>query len=135
MNTLYVLYDSKCRLCMECAGWLASQPKYLQLLFIPRSSAEVERRFSGLKLGENQDDLVVVSDEGGVYRGASAWIMCLYALENYRDWSYRLARPSLMPMARKVFGLLSRGRHNLSYLLDLAGDSNFGREIQRLSGE
>ena len=135
MNTLYVLYDSRCRFCVECAGWLASQSRYLQLLFIPRGSTEVERRFPGLKVEDKEDDLIVVSDEGGVYRGASAWIMCLYALEHYRDWSYRLARPALMPLARKAFGVVSKSRRKLSAVLNVVSDAGFAGEIDRLTLE
>ena len=36
-----------------------------------------------------------MSDQGAVYRNGSAWIMCLFALEAYRDWANRLAHPLL----------------------------------------
>ena len=51
---------------------------------------------------------MVVSDEGAVYRDGSAWIMCLFALEEYRDWANRLAHPLLRPLARQAFALLSQ---------------------------
>ena len=50
-------------------------------------------------------ELVVVDDSGGVYRNGSAWIMCLYALREYREWSLRLATPALFPLARQAFAL------------------------------
>jgi hypothetical protein len=57
---------------------------------------------------------LVISDEGAVYRGAHAWIMCLWALENYREHAQRMAHPILLPFARIVCELLSGNRFFLS---------------------
>jgi hypothetical protein len=67
--------------------------------------------------------LVIVSDDGAVYRDAHAWIMCLYALQDYREWSLRLAQPALLPLARKGFSLLSRNRGRISRWLQLASET------------
>src|SRR2546423_470503 len=60
------------------------------------------------------DQLLVISDDGSVYRGAYAWIMCLWALRKYREHAQRLAHPILVPFARIVCELLSRNRFFLS---------------------
>ena len=52
----------------------------------------------------------MISDEGGVYRGPAAFIMCLYALKEYRELSLWLSKPAMLPMARGVFHQLSRQR-------------------------
>jgi hypothetical protein len=38
----------------------------------------------------------------------------LWALEDYRELSYRLAMPLLMPLARAAFATLSMRRHDLA---------------------
>jgi len=120
MKKLTILYDAACGFCISCRHWLEEQPKLIDLDFVAAHSAEAARRFPELEpAGE---ELVVVSDEGGVYRGTRAFIMCLYALEEYREWSLRLSRPDLLPLAGRAFALVSRTRKGLSGLLRLAPD-------------
>ena len=120
MKRLTILYDEACGFCISCRHWLEEQPKLLGLDFVAAHSAEAARRFPALPAKEGE--LVVVSDEGGIYRGARAFIMCLYALEEYREWSLRLSRPALLPLADRAFALVSRTRKGLSRLLRLAPD-------------
>jgi predicted DCC family thiol-disulfide oxidoreductase YuxK len=121
MKRLTILYDAACGFCISCRHWLEEQPKLLDLDFVAAHSAEAARRFPELE-AVKEEELVVVSDEGGIYRGARGFIMCLYALEEYREWSLRLARPGLLPLARRAFALVSRNRKGLSGLLRLAPD-------------
>ncbi len=114
MKTLYVLYDIECHLCGRISHWLSRQPAYVELQFIPLQSPEVSRRFPGIEKFRPGEQLVVVSDEGAVYQGSHAWIMCLYALREYREWSVRLAHPALLPFARRACELVSANRHALS---------------------
>ena len=55
-----------------------------------------------------------MSDEGDVYRGSHAWIVCLWALKDYREWSFRFAQPALLPLARGIVEWVSTRRHRLS---------------------
>ncbi len=121
MKCLYVLFDAECALCQRCREWLARQPAYIRLIFIPLQSPELPRRFPGIETFNPTQQLVVISDEGAVYRGASAWIMCLYATRNYREWSQRLSAPALLPWARRVCELLSH--HRLTFSRALARKS------------
>jgi predicted DCC family thiol-disulfide oxidoreductase YuxK len=115
VKALYVLYDGECGLCQRCRDWLRQQPAFVELRFMALQSPEVIRRFPGVeKLGLGEE-LIVVSDEGAVYRGASAWIMCLYALAEYREWAERLAHPVLLPLARQACLLVSKNRLRLSH--------------------
>ncbi len=93
------------------------QSAYIELDFIPLQSPEITRRFPGLKEWDQLDlreKLVVVSDEVAVYQGQYAWIMCLFALREYREWAQRLAHPALLPFARRVCESVSRNRLTLS---------------------
>src|SRR4051794_33366661 len=110
MHRLTVLYDAKCSFCRRCCWWLGSRRAFLELQFVPAGSPESHQRFPTLRQAIPPEELIAVDDEGGVYRGAEAWIICLYALEEYRDWSARLASPALRPFARAAFELVSRKR-------------------------
>jgi hypothetical protein len=70
-----------------------------------------------------QEDLVVQADSGEVWSGDSAWLMVLWALADYRRWSYRLASPGLLPTARRVFAELSAYRCAISCQLGLTPTS------------
>ena len=108
MRTLTVLYDSTCAFCLRCRHWATEQRALVPIEFIPRRSAEAERRFPGVSTAD--DELVVVSDEGAVYRGANAFLMCLWALEDYREWSLRLSAPAMRPLARRALEWVSHNR-------------------------
>jgi predicted DCC family thiol-disulfide oxidoreductase YuxK len=125
MKFLHVLYDRDCALCVRCAHWLSQQPAFIELRFLPLQSAEIDTRFPGLKEWRGLDlreKLVVISDAGLVYQGSNAWIMCLYALREYREWSQRLAHPALQPFARRVCETISRNRLLISRFLQTPVD-------------
>ena len=119
MDKLMILYDAKCGFCVKCRWWLMNQPKYVEMEFLPSGGPDTLLRFPELHATGMAEELVVVSDEGGVYRGADAWLMCLWALEEYREWAEDLAEPALKPFARGAFALVSAGRRKLSALFGL----------------
>ncbi len=114
METLYVLYDPKCELCERLKDWLLIQRSWLGLSMIPAGSEKARKMFPGLEQIASANDLVVISDDGQVYLNNKAWIMALYALEEYRDWASRLTHPVLAPLARQAFVTISRNRNALS---------------------
>ena len=122
MRLLSVLYDPTCGFCVRCRHWLESQPKLVELEFLPAGSRTAARLFPSLVTSGRPEELIVVDDEGGVYRGADAWVMCLYALHDYREWSLRLAQPAWRPWARAVFEWVSRRRGVLSRWLGLRAE-------------
>ena len=99
METLYVLYDARCGLCSLARRWLIQQAPLIRLSFIPAGSVLAGQLFPGLcQPGEPPEELVVVSDEGAVYRNESAWIMCLFALEEYRGLGQPAGAPAPPPV-------------------------------------
>src|SRR3954453_16403795 len=114
MQRLYILYDARCGLCSWARRWLARQPAFLDLTFIPAGSERSAHLFPGLTRPGEAEELIVVSDDGAVYRDGGAWIMCLFALVEYREWALRLAHPLLLPLARQAFALLSKQRRQIS---------------------
>jgi predicted DCC family thiol-disulfide oxidoreductase YuxK len=134
MERLYVLYDDQCGLCSWSKRWLMRQATLIDLRFIPAGSTAAERLFPGVdRPGEPPEELVVVSDQGAVYRDGNAWIMCLFALEAYRDWANRLAHPLLRPLARQAFALLSKQRSRISRWLSLASEAEIAETLRQVN--
>ena len=117
MKKLTVLYDARCGFCQTCRRWLENQPAFLRIECLPAQSQAAGLRYPELVTPGVPAELIVVSDEGAVYRGADAWIMCLYALKDYRSWARRLAHPALRPFAREGFQILSKNRETISRML------------------
>ena len=113
MRRLTVLYDPACGLCRRAVAWLLNQPKLVELAFVPVASAEAYERYPDLNHALTQRDVTVIGDRGEVYWGAKAWLMCLWALRNYRDWSFRLSSPELLPTTRRVVSMISQNRRAL----------------------
>jgi len=128
MKSLYVLYDEHCELCKRLKDWLLGQRSWIALGLIPAGSARAKAKFPGLEQVAGTSDLVVVSDAGEVYLNNHAWIMCLYALEEYRDWALRLASPVLLPFARRAFETLSKNRSTISRWIG-ASEQELAREL------
>jgi len=115
-RALTVLFDPGCALCQRCRAWMLGQPSYVPLTFVPCTGAEARERYGDIPwLG---DELVVVGDGGEVWIGPAAFITCLWALRDWREWSYRLAGPAFAPLAERFFHFLSSKRKGIAALLD-----------------
>ena len=114
MKKLTVLYDATCAMCRQCREFLSRQPAWIPLDFVPLQTLDLETRFPGISAYHPEKEILVITDEGAVYQGGAAWIMCLYALREYREWSFRLASPALLPFARRAVAAISANRHFLS---------------------
>jgi predicted DCC family thiol-disulfide oxidoreductase YuxK len=132
MKTLYVLYDPKCELCARLKDWLLVQRSWLELCMVPAGSDKAKKMFPTLEQIASENDLVVISDEGQVYLNDRAWIMAMFALEEYRDWARRLTHPLLMPLARQAFAAISRNRHALSRWLRVADAEALAGEFRQI---
>ena len=123
MRGLTVVYDQQCGFCVQCRLWLEAQPTYVAMRFLRNRDLAADPRLAGLVSKGPVEELIVISDEGKVYRGAKAWILCLWALKEYRPWAMRLSRPALMPFARAAFDLVLSHRKAISRRLGLRGDA------------
>lgn len=109
---LTVLFDASCALCLRCRDFLASSDTFVPLELLACQSPEARERYGAVPwLGE---ELVVASDDGDVWVGASAFLMCLWALRDYREWSYRLGGPTLAPLAERFFVAVSSERAKIA---------------------
>ncbi|MFI7550231.1 thiol-disulfide oxidoreductase DCC family protein [Micromonospora sediminimaris] len=113
LRSLTVLYDAHCPLCRAARGWLSSRPQLVPLEFVPAGSAAARLRFPSLDHDATLRDLTVIADTGEVYAGDGAWFACLWALADHRETAERLARPHLLPLARRVVAAASAVRERV----------------------
>jgi len=123
MKWLAVLYDDHCGICSQMRRWLEKQPSYVPLRLTPLGSANITRMFPGVEEFHPDEKLVVIADDGSLWRGDSAWITLLWALPSGRELAYRLTSPALRPLARRVVTAVSANRIRLSNWLSLTPDS------------
>ncbi len=111
-RALTILYDSTCALCVRCRDWLVQQDAFIPLHFMPCGSREARETFGSVPwLGA---ELVVVSDRGDVWAGPAAFITALWALREWREWSYRISGPELAPLAERFFHAISSNRKSIA---------------------
>ena len=114
MSSLTVLYDQDCGLCRRAHDWLAQQTKLVELIFVPCASDEARRKYPELNHELTKQDLTVIGENGAVFFGPKAWLMVLWALTRYREWSYRLSSPELLPTTKRVVSAISQNRYQIS---------------------
>lgn len=132
MQKLYVLYDPKCELCCRLKDWLIAQNCWISIAVMPAGSELAGKMFPELQQLATPSDLVVVSDEGEVYLNDRAWVMVLYALNDYRDLATRLTHPLLMPLARQAYAALSKNRQALSRWLYGSSVETIAEELRQV---
>lgn len=128
LSEVTILYDDSCGLCTGAKAWLATQPAFIPLRFVPAGSDEARRRFREVR----PDELAVIADTGEVWMGNRAWIVCLWALRDYRDLAFRLTNPLLSGMAREAFSVLSAHRGSLSVMLGLRNEREMEQVLRKV---
>lgn len=131
IRQLWVLYDADCGFCCNCARWLAAQPHAVAVQLLPQGDPRLAELFPGLP-PPPRAELTVVDDRGGVYFGDNAWLMAMWALRDWRPWSIRFATPTLRPMARQAFELISASRHGINLLFGLRGDAQIAATLHQM---
>jgi predicted DCC family thiol-disulfide oxidoreductase YuxK len=115
-RVLTILFDPACSLCQRSRAWMLGQEPYVELRFVPCSGEEARARYGDIPwLG---DEIVVVADTGEVWAGPAAFLTCLWALVEWREWSYRLSGPAFAPLAERFFRALSSRRKGIAAFLD-----------------
>lgn len=102
IGALVVLTDSGCPLCVHLARWLDRQPQLVPLELVDAASPQARARFPELDPGMTLRDLTVVADTGAWWHGGPAWVMCLWALADYRTRALRLSGPAGQAAARAM---------------------------------
>jgi predicted DCC family thiol-disulfide oxidoreductase YuxK len=127
VTSLTIVYDPTCGLCTAAKDWLRKQEPLVGLDFVSEGWSTARHAFSQLPPGE----LAVVADTGEFWLGNHAWIICLWALRDYRDLAFRLTSPGLERLACEAFSLVSRNRSALSSLLKLHGEREMEQQLRK----
>lgn len=130
MRLLYIIYDPHCGLCSRVREWMLQQPSYLPLQFVASGSRRAQHQFPQVAEG----DLAVISDTGEAWLGDNAFVICLWALKRYRRWALRLARPAMLPLARRAFHALSDHRLKISELMNFTSDAELADRLRSEQG-
>jgi predicted DCC family thiol-disulfide oxidoreductase YuxK len=128
VRRLSILYDGSCGFCIRVKDWIGRQAPLVPVDFVASGSAEAVDKFRQVPAGE----LAVVADTGEVWLGNQAWIVCLWALRDYRDLAVRLSSPFLLLMAREAFALVSSQRSALSAMLPPPSDRELEQQLRKV---
>jgi predicted DCC family thiol-disulfide oxidoreductase YuxK len=128
VRRLSILYDGSCGFCIRVKDWIGRQAPLVPVDFVASGSAEAVDKFRQVPAGE----LAVVADTGEVWLGNRAWIVCLWALRDYRDLAVRLSSPFLLLMAREAFALVSSQRSALSAMLPPPSDRELEQQLRKV---
>jgi predicted DCC family thiol-disulfide oxidoreductase YuxK len=112
---LTILYDETCGFCRRARDWLLSQRCLVPVELLPAGSVDAQQRFSSIP--DLHFQLVVADDDGNVWVGPPAFVMCLWATARYRALSYRLSGRHTSLIADRFFSLISERRDVLSRML------------------
>lgn len=109
-----VFYDGRCGMCCSFHEWVNKQSRSYRVDFIPYQSREAEHVFPGIGTLDPAREMIVRTDEGQIFRGAEAWVLCLNSCANYQAAARKLASPGLIAVAVRACRLLAANRHSLS---------------------
>lgn len=110
VRLLTVLYDPDCSLCSFVRRWLERQRQIVPLALVAAGSDQARRRFPELDHTTTLREITVVGDSGQVYQGDAAWLVCLWALAEYRPLAHRLSTRAGAPVARAAVLAAARYR-------------------------
>ena len=129
VTSITILYDAACGVCTFARNWIGKQSSLVGIEFVAAGSTEAQRVFPQISPGE----LTVVADTGEVWLGNHAWIVCLWALRDYRDFAFRLTSPALLLMAREAFIAVSKNRLALSSVLGLRSGLEIEQKFRKVA--
>ncbi len=114
IQKIEVFYDGRCGMCCSFHEWINRQPRAYRIDFIPYQSPAAERRFPGIGTLDPAREMIVRTSRDEIYRGAEAWVLCLYSCANQQTLARKLASPRLLSVAIRACRLLAANRHSLS---------------------
>jgi predicted DCC family thiol-disulfide oxidoreductase YuxK len=127
-----VYYDGRCGMCCTFHEWINRQSRAFRIDFIPYQAGEAEEVFPGINTLDPAREMIVRTDEGRIYRGAEAWVWCLYSCANYRGVAKRLNGPYFLPVVIRVCRLLAENRHGLSKVFFRRKDREVRRALHKM---
>jgi predicted DCC family thiol-disulfide oxidoreductase YuxK len=135
IQEIEVFYDGRCGMCCTFHEWINRQPRAMRVAFVPYQAADAERVFPGLGTLDPAREMVVRTDGNEIFRGAEAWVWCLYSCANYQGAARRLAGPGLLQVAVRACRLLAANRHSLSKVFFRRKDRQVQEELHCMKPE
>jgi len=132
VKKIEVFYDGRCGMCCSFHEWIHRQERAFQIDFVPYQAERAEEVFPGIHTLDPAREMIVRADNGEIYRGAEAWVMCLYSCANHRDMAKRLARPAMLAVAIRVCHLLAANRHGLSKVFFRRKDKEVRKTLHQM---
>lgn len=129
MKILTIFYDARCGLCSTFRRWMEGQELRVPVEFLDYESDEARSRFPSLPEYGPEREIVVLSDDGCVWQGEEAWLICLGLTMAYEAWGDRMSSPVLRPVLRKFVRLVSENRYGLSKIIRLRSDVDLARRL------
>lgn len=127
-----VFYDGRCGMCCTFHEWIARQERAYEIRFVPYQDERAEEIFPGIGTLDPAREMIVRTEEGEIYRGAEAWVFCLYSCVTYRKLARRLAGPGLLPVAKRACALLAANRHGLSKIFFRRKDREVREQLHEI---
>jgi predicted DCC family thiol-disulfide oxidoreductase YuxK len=118
---LTVLYDEACPLCRQLRTWLASQRVVVRLELVAAASPEARRRYPRLDHERTKTVLTVITQDGAVFEGERAWLVCAWALPKWQPLAEQFGTRPRLALVRVASRLV-----NLHRLHRIGGDARPG---------
>ncbi len=135
IDGIEVFYDGRCGMCCSFHEWINRQPRAFAIEFVPYQAANAEQIFPGLGTLDPAREMVVRTSENEIFRGAEAWIWCLYSCTNHQTAARRLGGPGLLPIAIHGCRLLAANRHALSKVFFRSKDMKVREKLHQMEVE
>jgi predicted DCC family thiol-disulfide oxidoreductase YuxK len=132
IKSIEVFYDGRCGMCCTFHEWINKQPREFGIDFIPYQSPRAERVFPGIGTLDPAREMIVRTDRGEIFRGAEAWVMCLFSCANHQATARKLAGPYLLPVAIRACRILAANRHSLSKVFFHSKDKAVRETLHRM---
>jgi len=114
ITNLDIFYDGQCGMCCTFHEWVNEQERAFQVNFIPYQDPQAYDIFPGLKELDPEKEMIVRTDQGELFHGAEAWVLCLFSCEHHQAKARKLGGKMLLPVAIKACNLLAANRKRLS---------------------
>lgn len=128
-----VYYDGRCGMCCSFHEWINRQPRAFRIEFIPYQAPHAERIFPGLNTLDPAREMIVRTGGGEIFRGAEAWVWCLYSCTNYQPAARRLGGPGMLTVAIHTCRVLAANRHALSKVFFRKKDKVVREELHKMA--
>lgn len=132
VKAIEVFYDGRCGMCCSFHEWINRQPRAFGIDFVPYQAERAERIFPGLGTLDPAREMIVRLDGKEIFRGAEAWVWCLYSCANHQQAAKKLGSPALLPIAIHGCRLLAANRHALSKVFFRRKDQAVREELHHI---